>query len=395
MQSPSAPTSARLQFLDLFRGVFILIMVEGHTLRALLDPAIRQTAAFQLHELIHNLTGPAFLFASGASFVYSTQAQWENYRRWGPKLRRRLLRWLGVLAVGYGLQLSYRSLWRTLRDSTPEQFAFLAGLNILQCICLGLVLLQIVAMSVRDWRRFFWVAVLGTVAIGMATSFAWDAGSRWPVWLGSLVSGRTRSIFPLLPYAGFSFAGAAWGYLHALARKQEGERQFLVRCTGLCALLSVVSVALSFLPLPEIYSDFWYTSPLFLFLRVGILGMIAAGLRWPDPSPLLGTPPAEVPTREPGRGLRLLAVTGRESLMIYVVHLLVLYGSAFNPDTSLVKLLGTKQSLGGALLILALFASAMVLLGVWWDSWKRARDWRVQGVKWLLGGYLGYTFLIG
>ena len=93
--------------------------------------------------------------------------------------------------------------------------------------------------------------------------------------------------------------------------------------------------------------------------------------------------------------MRLLAVAGRESLTIYVVHLLVLYGSAFNPDTNLVKLLGTKQSLGGALLILAILTSAMVVLGVWWDSWKRARDWRVQGVKWLLVAYLAFTLLAG
>ena len=152
---------------------------------------------------------------------------------------------------------------------------------------------------------------------------------------------------------------------------------------------------ISFLPLPEIYSDFWYTSPLFLFLRVGILGMILTGVRWLDPSPLLGTPAAEAHVREPGWSLWLLAVTGRESLMIYVVHLLALYGSAFNPDTSLIKLLGTKQSLGGALLVLALFAGAMVLLGVGWDSWKRTQDWRVEGVKWLLAGYLAFALLVG
>ncbi len=393
MQEPSAASAARLEFLDLFRGAFILIMVEGHTLRALLDPAIQSTTPFQWHELIHNLSGPAFLFASGTAFVYSTQPHWQSYRRWSPKLRRRLLRWLAVLATGYGLQLTYPSLWQTIRYSTPEQFAFLASLNILQCICLGLILLQVLAMLVPNWRRFPWVAVLGTVAIGLATPFAWNAGSGWPAWLGSLVSGRTRSVFPLLPNTGFSLAGAAWGYFHVLARQHGKERQFLSRSVQLCALLSVVSLALSYLPWPAIYSDFWYTSPLFLFLRIGILAMIVTGLRWLDPSPLLGTPVAEVRVRKPGRSLRLLAVTGRESLTIYVVHLLVLYGSAFNPDTNLVKLVGTKQSLGGALLVLAVLTSAMVLLGVWWDRWKRARDWRVKGVKWLLAGYVAYALL--
>jgi len=34
MEKPTAFSPGRLEFLDLVRGVFLLIMIEGHTLRA-------------------------------------------------------------------------------------------------------------------------------------------------------------------------------------------------------------------------------------------------------------------------------------------------------------------------------------------------------------------------
>ena len=380
METRAASATGRVEFLDLVRGVFILIMVEGHTLRALLDPATKASAAFQYHELIHNLPGPAFLFASGAAFVYSTRPQWDSYRRWGPKLWRRLSRWLAVLVIGYGLQLTHATLRRTLSETTPEQFAFLVSLNILQCICLSLILLQVGALAVPEMRWFFRIAVLAAIVIAFATPFAWDAGREWPVWLGSLVSGRTRSIFPLFPYTGFALAGAAWGYQHALARERNEEAAFLRRSARFCVWLCLGSVAAALAPLPQVYSDFWYTSPLFFFLRVGILGLLTIGARHAE-------------TRLVPKLRELLAIIGKESLLIYVAHLLVLYGSAFNPDANLAKVVGSPLPLAEGLLVWLIFTAAMVSLGVWWNWWKRGREWEVGALKWTLAGYFAYRFL--
>src|SRR5437016_1836207 len=116
-QTASMP-SRRLEFLDVIRGVFILIMIEGHTLRALLDPSAQTGAIYRAQDLVHNMTGPVFLFASGGAFVYSTRGHWDEYRRWGPRLRERLGRWLGLVVAGYALQLTYGTLHRSLRETT-------------------------------------------------------------------------------------------------------------------------------------------------------------------------------------------------------------------------------------------------------------------------------------
>ncbi|MBI2820313.1 MAG: DUF1624 domain-containing protein, partial [Acidobacteria bacterium] len=176
MKTSTATPSGRLEYLDLIRGVFILVMIEGHTLRAFLSPEVKATAIYHYLDFIHNLTGPAFLLASGAAFVYSTRSRWEVYRRWGPKLRGRLSRWLVVLVVGYALQLTFSTLRRTLAETTPEQFAYLLSLNILQSIIFSLLLLQLLTMIVPNWQWFFRASVIATLGIALLTPFAWEYG---------------------------------------------------------------------------------------------------------------------------------------------------------------------------------------------------------------------------
>ena len=379
MNAP-APPQARLEFVDLVRGAFILLMIEGHTLRALLDPAIQQTPLFRAHELPHNLTGPAFLFASGAAFVYSTRNRWEEFRRWSAPLRRRLLRWLTALVVGYSLQLTYGTLGRSLAETTPEQLAFLLSTNILQCIAYSLMLLQLLVLVFPSQRRFVGAALLAAVVMALGTPFAWDAGLRAPLWLASLLSGRTRSVFPLFPYTSFAMAGAVFGYLHAQAREKGREAVFLRSTVRVCVWLCLGSALVALLPLPQIYSDFWYTSPLFVSLRVGLLALLMIGARRMEPylNPLWCG----------------LVIVGRESFLVYVAHLAVLYGSAFNPDTSIVKWVGKNQPLGDALAATLIFTAAMVVLALCWGWWKRGRDWQVAAAQWIVGGYFLYRFLL-
>ncbi|MBI4480891.1 MAG: acyltransferase [Acidobacteria bacterium] len=380
MRQSTATPSGRLEYLDLIRGLFILVMVEGHTLRALLSPEVQAGLIYHYQDFIHNLTGPAFLFASGAAFVYSTRPRGEVFRRWSPKLRGRLLRWLVVLIAAYALQLTYGTLRRSLAETTPEQLAFLLSLNILQCIIFSLLLLQLLMRMTPNLQWFFRVSVIAALVIGLLTPFAWVTGANAPVWLASLVSGRTRSIFPLFPYAGFALAGAAWGHLHQLAREQGREDIFLRSGVRYAAALCVGSIAVALLPLPEIFADFWYTSPLFFLLRVGILALIAVGARRLEPRLLARWD--------------VLAMCGRQSLLIYVLHLPVLYGSAFNPDTSLVKWLGKPLLVGDAILVWLIFTACLVAIAAWWDWWRKDQRWQARAAWWLVAGYYSYRFFL-
>ena len=358
-------------------------MLEGHTFRALLDSSLKLNPVYHYHELIHNLPGPAFLFASGAAFSLATLPHWDQYRRWSGKLGQRLLRFLALLAVGYMLHLTYFSFRRTLAEGTADQWTYLFSMDILQCIAAASLFLQllVIVLPGREW--YFRTAVLLSAAIGLATPVVWLVSKNFPWWLGTHWSGHWASAFPLFPYAGFHLAGAAWGYLHVQSRQQEAEDHFLRRSQKWSARLIFASLAATpaiFL-LPEAYTDFWTTGPTFFFLRVGVLGWLLVGFRRAE-SHLV---PA----------LRTVVLLGRGSLLVYVSHLILLHGSALNPDRNLLKLLGNSRPALDAALVLLLLTGAMALLCWGWNRLQENYRWPAVGARWSLAGYLVYVFLSG
>ena len=62
----------RLLFVDTFKVIIILLMIQGHLLRALLAPPYYAGSRwFPLHEFLHGIVAPGFLFLSGFLFAYT------------------------------------------------------------------------------------------------------------------------------------------------------------------------------------------------------------------------------------------------------------------------------------------------------------------------------------
>ena len=62
---PRRPRANRELYIDVFRGLMALVMVQGHVFDTLLHPAARAEPWYMFQQVFHGSTAPGFLFASG------------------------------------------------------------------------------------------------------------------------------------------------------------------------------------------------------------------------------------------------------------------------------------------------------------------------------------------
>jgi hypothetical protein len=113
------PRSNRELYIDAFRGLMALVMVQGHVFDTLVRADIRADDLYRLQQIFHGSTAPGFLFASG--FVAGLPRSPLSVRASVRRARRLLF----VLGVGYALHLPYFSLWKTLLQSTRAERSLL------------------------------------------------------------------------------------------------------------------------------------------------------------------------------------------------------------------------------------------------------------------------------
>ena len=344
------PGKNRELYIDAFRGLMALLMVQGHIFDDLLSPAHRALPWYQFQVMFHGSTAPGFLFASG--FVAGLPRAPLSVRA----ILRRARRLLFVLGVGYFLHLPYLSIWKT-SQATAAQKAELFACNPLQLIAvsqLGLLLLQWIA-----GRRWVVVAAAAAVAILAATPFVWASGisRHLPLPLGAYLDPASApSQFPIFPFAAFVLAGTVAGAWLGRTDHATRRRRSVWAAAGLVAAGLLLTVAL------QGRVDFWTVSPGYALLRMAGLVIVLAGVEWA--------------ARRAGPGMRALGLIGHETLVVYVLHLLLLFGGVIG-HSPLLDRAGT-MGFAGAFAVLA--AMVPVLYGAAW-AWHRFKMRRPHGAQ--------------
>jgi hypothetical protein len=358
---PRSPGRRRELYIDAFRGLMALVMVQGHLAEALLTAAARAEPWYVLQLMVHGSTAPGFLFASGlvAGLPRAPLSL--------PASLRRARRLLFVLGVGYALHLPYFSLWKTVAVATPAERARLLACDALQVIALTqLLVLGLQWVAGRGWTR--WAGGLAAAVLA-ATPLVWSAGlsAHVPEAVGPWLDAGTGSRFPLFPYAAFVLAGTLAGGTLGHADPRRRHRGEVAWGLGLVGLGAALAWALSGTV------EFWGPSPAYGLIRLGGLLLL---LRLVELAADAGAP-----------GTRALALLGHETLLVYVLHLQVLFGGALlaSPAQAWHGTLG----LGAALLALVLMLP--VLLAAAW-LWRGAKH-RAPREASLLVAFLTVAFL--
>jgi uncharacterized membrane protein len=320
---PSSGKPKRLDFIDLLRGWAVIIMIETHVLNATLVPSLRLELPFKILDFINGLVAPAFLFASGLAYAVVTRRKLRDYLSFGPPLLRQLWRLLFILIIGYGLHIPKFDYHHLRYEAGAEAWRVFFQVDVLQCIAVSLLVLQVLLLVLRSEKRLYQVIAGLTLGIVLASPPVWgvDFWTLFPIPVAEYFNGRHFSGFPLFPWSAFLFAGALMGYYYLRAggdapvASLPAKVPYIKRVTWLGLALVLLSFPLDFLA-SAIYPvyDYWRSSPSFYMLRLGLVLLLCAGAF----------------AFEFRRGVSprsIVTLIGRESLLVYTVHLMLIYGN--------------------------------------------------------------------
>jgi len=312
--SVSSPFVTRFPFLDWMRGLAVVIMIQCHVFNSLTRLDARHSAVYIFTQFVGGMAAPLFLFMAGMTTGFLMD-------RLEARGLTPLRRWLVALKrAGYLFVIAY--LFRFTNTLFAWNFAAFLKVDILNCMGLAMAVFSAAAMwdSARRVRGAIAVAVLIAILAPVVSGFDW---SRTPAVLHYYIApGPDRAQFPFFPCAAYLGFGIAAGSLVKSADKADspGHLDSLMRWLFLTAMGTFLA-AEYFSNLPfSIYaaSDFWRSSPGLIFIRLAImLAMLAGAYLWTE---YLARP-----------GWSWMQTLGKASLLVYWVHVMLVYGITAEP----------------------------------------------------------------
>jgi uncharacterized membrane protein len=349
----------RLIFIDLLRGWATIVMIEVHVFNAFLFPSLKETDWFRILNYVNGWVAPSFLFVAGFVFVIASGRKLQDFRTFGKAFWRQIGRIALIWIVGYGLHLPFFSFTRTVNETTQAGWLQFYQSDILHCIAIGLLIVflgRILIKSDATYQKF--LVTTGLIFV-LAAPFLWDIDftRSLPAALAAYLNGQHYSLFPIFPWIGFLTFGAVTAIGFKGTKAADKELDYLKLIGYVSGVLIVGGTLLSELPVRiPLVSSAIRANPLFFASRLGIVLLLML-LCW-----------YYAERRKTEKSFVLDA--GRESLVVYTAHLLVIYGQYWN-DKSLAYwhggTLGVVQCILATLgLMILMVAGAKV-----WGATKR------------------------
>ncbi len=306
----------RLQFIDMARSVAIILMLEGHFVDTTLALKYRrpisldkfddiQYVIYDVWEYIRGFTAPMFLTITGVVFVYLLLGKedvpyWKNLR-----VKKGFKRVLELLFWGFLLQ--------------PTAF------HVLQCISIGILIILLtygLSRVVKIIPIYIYFFLLGTLFFilniyieRLPVEVPWPENA--PTIIQNMIrSTKNRALFPVVPWLGFTFYGAFIGSLIFKFKDSilSYKSAFFVFVIGLCLYSFPTEILVYFNKLFLLNSFEALHQIDWLYIRIGMILMIL--------SVLIAVNTYKGSIRE-----NLFLKMGQNTLTIFIVHFMILYGS--------------------------------------------------------------------
>ena len=353
----------RVIFIDLARALAVVLMVACHTSSALLADDYRAGRWFDVWMFQRGLTSALFLLLAGFAFSVATTRHWPQNLRLSRTVVKRVLRFALFVILGYGLHFPVLHV-SELAATTEAQWLSFIAVDVLQLIGVTLIALQLLVLVARKRPVFMVAAFAIAVALIALSPATWrtDWTVLTPLPLAAYLSPATGSLFPLFPWAAYVFVGAAAGLLYA--RWGAAHLVSFARWGMLAPGVLLVACGLGV----------WSGIPGDVAIRTGVCGLILGLIA--------------IVSRHVSQLPHLFGAVAQESLVVYFVHLCIVYGSIWNP--------GLAQFYGGRLTplptVVAVLAVVTAMIGLAWH-WNRLKHVRPRTARWV--SLAAGAFLVG
>ena len=365
---------ARVIFIDLARALAAVFMLYGHTVSALLHPRYQTGTWFDIWLFQRGLTSSLFLLLSGFAFSIATGRHWSVHGQLSLAVLKRIRRFSLFILLGYALHFPVAR-FADLALAMPERWRSFLAVDVLQLIGATFIGVQILVMLTRSRRVFGWTSLAVAVAVILATPWFWrvDWTSRLPLSIAAYLSPSAGSQFPLFPWSAYVLLGAALGqwYLRWGSARLDWYANVALFAPGLAL------VTLAFLVDWFLGAQAWESVPNQVALRMGaslvLLALVARG--------------SQHITRLP----HIFGAVAQETLLIYFVHLCIVYGSVWN--RGLAQVYGPTLGPGQTVVFVVTLLTAMFGLALYWNWWKHTRPRMARWTALVVGGLLLYRLL--
>lgn len=370
------PPKSRLDFIDLHKGIVLLIMIEVHVFNSMLIPEIRGAGWFSVINFINGLVAPSFIFVSGFAFSFSSPEKVQELKRFRTLFWKQLSRLLLIIVAGYSLRVPF-SLAEAIAKSKANELSPFLIVDVLQCIGAGLLFLMFWRMVIKNDKIL--TGVLGglIVLILIISPYIWNAelGNYLPYFVANYFTNKYGSLFPILPWLSFMLMGYIFGYYFTIARKSEKTRDYF----RLLYYISLVLIFVGHLTVTTI-SPFHIEMPkpniFFFIMRLGyILFLFSVCKSITDKFDLKNS---------------FILNISRASLLVYWLHLILMFGY-FWKGQSLVGIVGTSLDIPKALLMTLGLIIVMVFIA---NNWSKVKIKKQELSQKITVGFVAILFLI-
>lgn len=346
----------RLYFIDIARSIAILLMLEGHFVDNALMDVYRDTNndIYNAWLFVRGFTSPIFLTITGIVFTYLLIG--NNHLEYfkNNRIKKGYKRVVELLFWGYVVQV----------------YAF----HVLQCIGIGILSILILygiykaVKIIPLWVYFFFAGTI--IFSSYIVISSWPKEYYWPesapIFIQNMFHGK-YSIFPILPRMGYTMYGAMIGVILYTYKSKVKEWSFILS-------VFLIGVFLYFF-LKDILLilDGIFAHPIYHLYKVDwlyeCLGMVLIILS------ILITLEKFIGEIKPNLFLKI----GQNTLTIYILHMVLLYGSitGFGINRVIHKNLTPWQILPATICFILFF----VILIYYLDEIKLKLDFILKPIK--------------